>query len=254
MQHYGMENVWEQGDVVTRGIVLALIVLALLSWTVIALKLWDVVRVRRMTRDAERLFWHSDSFHEGLEKLGDEASPSSSNPFAALALTGHEAADHHRTLIHLHGRLNMSDWIARCLGETVDETASDLQRGLAMLASIGSTGPFVGLFGTVWGIYHALLAIGVAGEARVDQVAGPIGESLIMTACGLFVAIPAVLGYNALTRANAAILTSLNRFSHALHAYFVTGSLASPGTTMGPQVTPDDAPPVQADDSELGLQ
>jgi biopolymer transport protein ExbB len=102
-----------------------------------------------------------------------------------------------------------------------------MQAGLAVLASIGSTAPFVGLFGTVWGIYHALLTIGATGQTSIDQVAGPVGESLIMTAFGLFVAIPAVLGYNALTRANKSIVTKLNRFAHGLHAFFVTGTKLS---------------------------
>jgi biopolymer transport protein ExbB len=95
---------------------------------------------------------------------------------------------------------------------------------LAVLASAGSTAPFVGLFGTVWGIYHALMSIGLAGQASIDKVAGPIGEALIMTALGLAVAIPAVLGYNALVRANKAVLAKLNRFAHDLHAYYVTGA------------------------------
>jgi biopolymer transport protein ExbB len=103
-----------------------------------------------------------------------------------------------------------------------------MQGGLAVLASIGSTAPFVGLFGTVWGIYHALLTIGATGQTSIDAVAGPVGEALIMTAAGLFVAIPAVLGYNALTRANKAIVTKLNRFAHGLHGFFVTGARVTP--------------------------
>jgi biopolymer transport protein ExbB len=116
----------------------------------------------------------------------------------------------------------------------MDEGISRMQAGLAILASIGSTAPFVGLFGTVWGIYHALLAIGATGQTSIDQVAGPVGESLIMTAFGLFVAIPAVLGYNALTRANKGVVSKLRRFAHGLHAYFVTGArLASSSTRDG---------------------
>ena len=120
--------------------------------------------------------------------------------------------------------MDVSDWITRCLKDTMDESVAHLQSGLSILASIGSTAPFVGLLGTVWGIYHALLAVGVTGESSMEQVAGPVGEALIMTAFGLFVAIPAVLGYNALTRANKALAAKLKRFAHGLHAYFVTGS------------------------------
>jgi biopolymer transport protein ExbB len=106
----------------------------------------------------------------------------------------------------------------------MDDIITHLQAGLTILASIGSTAPFVGLFGTVWGIYHALIGIGHTGQVSIDHVAGPVGESLIMTAFGLFVAIPAVLGYNALTRANHGLATRLNRFAHGIHAYFVTGA------------------------------
>jgi biopolymer transport protein ExbB len=132
---------------------------------------------------------------------------------------------HHRdTSTHLHDTLDISDWVTRALRNTLDDIKGRLQSGLAILASVGSTAPFVGLFGTVWGIYHALLAIGVAGQASIDKVAGPIGESLVMTALGLAVAIPAVLGYNALVRGNKSVLHKQSRFAHDLHAYFVTGA------------------------------
>lgn len=231
MQHYGLANVWEQGDFVTRCILIALVLMSVLSWTVIVLKLWNVFRIRRLTRDTERSFWHADDFEAGLHKLGDDSVAHAGNPLLALALSGKEAAEHHhQTQPHLHDRMDVSDWVTRCLKDTMDDIVARLQGGLAILASIGSTAPFVGLFGTVWGIYHALVMIGATGQTTIDHVAGPVGESLIMTAFGLFVAIPAVLGYNALTRANKGIVTKLNRFAHGLHAYFVTGSrLASQG-------------------------
>jgi biopolymer transport protein ExbB len=130
----------------------------------------------------------------------------------------------HARLAHLHDSLDVSDWVTRCLRNCIDEFTARLQSGLAILASVGSTAPFIGLFGTVWGIYHALVAIGASGQSTIDKVAGPIGEALIMTALGLAVAIPAVLGYNALVRGNKTILGSLNSFAHDLHAYFVTGA------------------------------
>ena len=124
----------------------------------------------------------------------------------------------------MHDTLDLSDWTTRTLRNGVDEATARMQAGLAVLASVGSTAPFIGLFGTVWGIYHALMSISAAGQATIDRVAGPIGEALIMTALGLAVAIPAVLGYNALVRGNKAVLNQLNRFAHDLHAYFVTGA------------------------------
>ncbi|MFC0399030.1 MotA/TolQ/ExbB proton channel family protein [Paraburkholderia rhizosphaerae] len=228
MQNYGMAHVWAQGDLVTRGIALALLIMSVLSWTVIVVKSLGVMRLNRLTKNAERAFWHSDDFADGISKLGGRASTPQDNPFLALALSGQEAADHHhQTQPHLHDRMDVSDWITRCLKDTMDDCVARMQSGLAVLASIGSTAPFVGLFGTVWGIYHALLTIGATGQSSIDQVAGPVGEALIMTAAGLFVAIPAVLGYNALTRANKAIVTKLNRFAHGLHAFFVTGARLS---------------------------
>jgi biopolymer transport protein ExbB len=234
MQNYGLAHVWEQGDFITRGILLVLLVMSVLSWTVIVVKGWNVLRLKRLTRNAEQEFWHSDDFEDGVKKLRDDKSSIVDNPFLALALSGQEAVDHHhQSRPHLHDRMDISDWVTRCLKSTMDESVTRMQSGLAVLASIGSTAPFVGLFGTVWGIYHALLVIGATGQTTIDHVAGPVGESLIMTAFGLFVAIPAVLGYNALTRSNKHLLTKMNRFAHGLHAYYVTGARLSSSSRDG---------------------
>ncbi len=222
---FGLFNIWHQGDWVTRGVALLLLGMSLASWMVILLKAFDIVRYKKLAGQAEE-FWHSADFAEGLLRLG----PQQDNPFRDLAEEGREAVAHHsNSKARLHDSLDISDWVTRCLRNSIDKSTARLQAGLAILASVGSTAPFVGLFGTVWGIYHALMSIGAAGQATIDKVAGPIGEALIMTALGLAVAIPAVLGYNALVRGNKSILGRLNSFAHDLHAYFVTGARVGGG-------------------------
>ena len=217
---FGLMTVWMQGDFVTKAVAVLLIGMSLASWIVIIIKTLDVLKYKKIARGAEN-FWHSEDFAAGLAKLGSDPV----NPFRQLAIEGREATAHHwNTKVHLHDALDVSDWVTRSLRNSMDEFTSRLQSGLAILASVGSTAPFIGLFGTVWGIYHALLSIGTAGQATIDKVAGPIGEALIMTALGLAVAIPAVLGYNALVRGNKSVLQKLSRFAHDLHAYFVTGA------------------------------
>ena len=224
---FGLAHVWAQGDWITRSVAIILLGMSVLSWIIIVVKAINLRRHQAQAR-ACNAFWHSPDFAEGLSRLGGAGD----NPFHLLALEGHEATSH---LLQLHGHntpqlhdnLDTSEGVTRALRNSIDDFTTRLQSGLAVLASVGSTAPFVGLFGTVWGIYHALLGIGAAGQASIDQVAGPIGEALIMTAFGLVVAIPAVLGYNALVRGNKAVLHKLNRFAHDLHAYFVTGARVS---------------------------
>lgn len=223
---FGLLNLWSQGDFVTKAVAIMLVGMSLASWIVIIIKAIDVVRYKRMAKGSSD-FWHSEDFATALNKLGKDET----NPFRALALEGREATAHHRkTKVHLHDTLDVSDWVTRSLRNGIDEFTARLQTGLAVLASVGSTAPFIGLFGTVWGIYHALMSISTAGQATIDKVAGPIGEALIMTALGLAVAIPAVLGYNALVRGNKFVLTKLNSFAHDLHAYFVTGTRVHSGS------------------------
>jgi biopolymer transport protein ExbB len=216
---FGLMNLWAQGDIVTKAVALLLLGMSLATWMVIILKALDLRKIAAQSRATES-FWHSADFADGLNKLG--ADPG--NPFRALAQEGREATAHHHAQQQLHDSLDVSDWLTRSLRNSIDESTARLQSGLAILASVGSTAPFIGLFGTVWGIYHALMSISAAGQATIDKVAGPIGEALIMTALGLAVAIPAVLGYNALVRGNKAVLTRLNRFAHDLHSYYITGA------------------------------
>jgi biopolymer transport protein ExbB len=221
---FGLAHVWAQGDIVTRAVALLLLGMSLASWMVILIKALDLRRFMGQARRIES-FWHAADFADGLSKLGPDAS----NPFRALALEGREAAAHHNAQAQLHDSLDASEWLTRTLRNSIDDSTARMQSGLAVLASVGSTAPFIGLFGTVWGIYHALLSISTAGQATIDKVAGPIGEALIMTALGLAVAIPAVLGYNALVRGNKGVLNKMNRFAHDLHAYFVTGARVASG-------------------------
>lgn len=220
---YGIEALWAQGDFVIKGVAVLLLAMSIVSWYIMATRAWRVMRIRRAAK-AMPSFWHTHSFEEGLTALGAEAQ----NPFRQLAIEGQAAAEHHTIKKEdLHGKISLADWLTDCLRGSIDESAEHMQAGLSILASVGATAPFVGLFGTVWGIYHALVGIGMSGQASIDKVAGPVGEALIMTAFGLAVAIPAVLGYNALTRANKGLIGRLHRFARQLHAYFLTGAPVS---------------------------
>ncbi|WP_066271517.1 MotA/TolQ/ExbB proton channel family protein [Hydrogenophaga palleronii] len=239
----GLSHVWTQGDWVTRSVAIVLLIMSLSTWVIILWKALDL-RAQRAQAKGVEAFWHSADFADGLNKLGTSVE---GNPFRAVALEGREATRH---ILHkdghngtppqrqLHDSLDVSDWVERSLRKSVDDYTARAQSGLSVLASVASTAPFVGLFGTVWGIYHALLSIGAAGQVSIDRVAGPIGEALIMTALGLLVAIPAVLGFNALVRGNKSVSHQLNRFAHDLHAYFVTGARVTGGGTADGKVLP----------------
>lgn len=229
---YGITALWAQGDAVIKAVAITLLLMSIVSWTVIVTRAWRAAHLRRAAAEAAG-FWHTHSFAEGVALL-ETAGPD--NPFRYLAAEAQAAVDHHTgNGDDLHGQISLAEWLTESLRGAIDESAERMASGLAVLASVGSTAPFVGLFGTVWGIYHALVGIGVSGQASIDKVAGPVGAALIMTAFGLFVAIPAVLGYNALTRHNKGIVNRLNRFARQLHAYFLTGA---PVSKEGVRVTP----------------
>lgn len=215
---------WSQGDQISNFVAIVLIAMSVLTWTIILIKVVGHARQKKFGKRVEE-FWHTSSFGAGLNALGNRPD----NVFYMLAHDGVEAVQHLERPTtsperQLHDQLNLSDWVTRALRNSVESSLAKLQAGLTFLASIGSTAPFIGLFGTVWGIYHALARIGASGQTSLEQVAGPIGEALVMTALGLAVAIPAVLAYNALVRTNKKIAGELNRFSYDLHAYLVTGS------------------------------
>ena len=216
---YGLESLWAQGDFVTKGVAVLLLAMSVASWYVIVTKAIQLLRLSKASDAAGHQFWDTTSLPEGVATLGAD------NPFADVARAGVTAMSHHTAHKgHLHDQLSVSDWVTLSLRQAIDEASGKLQTGMAVLASVGSTAPFVGLFGTVWGIYHALVSIGTSGQASIDKVAGPVGEALIMTALGLAVAIPATFGYNALVRGNKTIIAKLNKFGFDLHALFVTGS------------------------------
>jgi len=225
---FGLDHLWANADAIQKAVAILLVIMSAMSWYVIVMKGIALTRLQRSATQARDAFWQARSVPEGLQALG---SPED-NPFAALAQAGVDSAQHHRS--HegtLGGSMGRSEWLMSCLRASIDDSNAKLQTGLSVLASVSSTAPFVGLFGTVWGIYHALVAIGLAGQASLDKVAGPVGEALIMTALGLAVAIPAALGYNALVRGNKSLLSKLNRFGFDLHAFFLTGSRVGDGAS-----------------------
>jgi biopolymer transport protein ExbB len=204
--------------------------MSLLTWFIMITKFFDQRRLRLQAIEAEKEFWTSSSLTDALGKL-----KGTSNPFRALAETGKQAYEYHEVnKSRLSGAIGTSEWITESLQRTADAVISRMQAGLPVLASVGSTAPFVGLFGTVWGIYHALIAISTSGSASIEKVAGPVGEALIMTAIGLFVAVPAVLGYNILLRRNKNVQERVSHFTHELHAYLISGVKMGLGMEKSP--------------------
>ncbi|THF56877.1 MotA/TolQ/ExbB proton channel family protein [Pseudothauera rhizosphaerae] len=222
-QSFGLAHLWAQSDLAIRLVAFALVLMSVTSWYLILVRVVRQFQARRHDRAVEA-FWAAPDLEDGLDRLRTLAPDS---PFEALARQGAAAADHVRQHTYqqsLGGKLDTDEFVTRALRKSIALSTAQLESGLTMLASIGSTAPFIGLFGTVWGIYHALVNISVSGMATLDKVAGPVGEALIMTAFGLFVAIPAVLAYNAISRANRLELSELDAFAHDLHAWFTTGS------------------------------
>ena len=224
MHAFGLEQFWAGADPIIRAVALLLGVMSLASWYVIALKSLDLIRLRQSARHARTGFWNATALPAAIVGFGSGDSPGA-QVFGQLARAARERDAHlERHAASLAGQMSRSDWLAAGIHGAIDDGAARLSSGMAVLASVSSTAPFIGLFGTVWGIYHALANIGAAGQASLDKVAGPVGEALIMTALGLAVAIPAALGYNALVRANRSVLGALRRFGRDLHAYLLTGT------------------------------
>jgi len=213
---YGLEALWAQGDFVAKGTLIILVVMSMGSWFILLTRLWDQQVVFNHAKTATNGFWNASNLKEGLVKL----EPNSA--FRSIVEEGLKAAEHHEG--KLTDQIALTDWVTMSLQRSTNDVSSHLQKGLAFLAAVASSAPFVGLFGTVWGIYHALVAIGIAGQASIDKVAGPVGEALIMTAIGLAVAVPAVLGYNWLVSRNKVVLETVRNFAADVHAVLLSGN------------------------------
>jgi biopolymer transport protein ExbB len=216
---YGPQAVWTQGDFVSRGVVVVLFIMSLGSWYIIITKLIDQFRLMKQANEVKSKFWKANSIAAGT------ASLTASSPFRFIAESGSKSTEHHDGA--LLEQIDLNTWITMAIQRAVERVQSRLADGLAFLATVGSTSPFVGLFGTVWGIYNALTKIGVAGQASIDKVAGPVGEALIMTAFGLFVAVPAVLGYNWLVKRNKSAMEEVRSFSADLHSVLLSGAMST---------------------------
>lgn len=212
---YGLGALWEQGDAVAKGTLLILVIMSMGSWYVIFTKFAEQSRLNRQARAAQENFWSAGSVQQGKDALEEGSA------FRFIAEKGLEGASKHTGML---GAVDFNTWVTMSIQRAIGNVQSRMQDGLAFLATVGSTSPFVGLFGTVWGIYHALVKIGMSGQASIDKVAGPVGEALIMTAIGLAVAVPAVLGYNWLVRRNKAVMEEVNAFGSDLHSVLLASA------------------------------
>lgn len=213
---FGIQAVWE-GGVVSRGTLIILALMSMGSWYILITKLIDQAKIFKQSKETNQKFWKAPSIAAGSAQLTD------GSPFRFIAETGTKATQHHDGA--LLEQIDLSTWTTMQIQRAVDKVQSRLQDGLSFLATVGSTAPFIGLFGTVWGIYNALTNIGMTGNASIDKVAGPVGEALIMTAFGLFVAVPAVLGYNWLVRRNKTAMEDVRSFGADVHSVLISGAM-----------------------------
>ena len=213
---YGLTALWRGGGYIAQSVLGLLAVMSLITWYIMIVKVWEQSRVLAAARAANRTFWSGNSVAASVGTL------KASSPFRYIAESGVSATEHHEgTLVE---SIDLHSWVTMSVQRAVDDVSNRLRGGLWVLATVGSTAPFVGLFGTVMGIYKALTAIGIAGQASIDKVAGPVGEALIMTAIGLFVAVPAVLGYNVLVSRNKSAMEKVRNFAADLHSVLISGA------------------------------
>jgi biopolymer transport protein ExbB len=215
---FGIEAVWA-GGFVPRATLLILALMSMGSWYIMVTKLIDQMKIFRQSKETATKFWKAPSIAAGSAMLNE------GSPFRFIAESGTKATLHHDGA--LLEQIDLSTWVTMSIQRAVEKVQSRLQDGLSFLATVGSTAPFIGLFGTVWGIYGALTNIGMTGNASIDKVAGPVGEALIMTAFGLFVAVPAVLGYNWLVRRNKSAMEDVRSFSADVHSVLISGAMST---------------------------
>ncbi len=222
---YGVAAVWEKADLVAKATLLILIAMSMASWYVVVTKFVEQAGIANQAKAVQANFWNSGSVRQSTDQLAADS------PFRFVAEKALEGASRHDGMLQA---VDFNTWVTLSIQRALSGVQSRLQDGLAVLATVGSTAPFVGLFGTVWGIYQALIAIGQSGQASIDKVAGPVGEALIMTAIGLAVAVPAVLGYNWLVRRNKSAMESVQAFGNDLHAVMLaTAAKPLPATSPG---------------------
>jgi len=234
---YGLGALWANGDFVARFVLGLLVVMSLGSWYIMITKFVEQARANGRAKSADEQVWNAPTLAEGAAQLDD------ASPFRFIAENAIEAGEHHDTA--LLDSVDRNTWIDLNIERSITSVSNRLQDGLAFLGTVGSTAPFVGLFGTVWGIYHALTAIGIAGQASIDKVAGPVGEALIMTAIGLAVAVPAVLGYNFLVRRNKSVMERVRDFGAQLHTVLLAGGRRAAGGIATPAAQSPQALAVQ---------
>jgi biopolymer transport protein ExbB len=215
---YGFQALLRGSDLVAKITLAILAIMSMGSWYIIITKVYEQAKMGKQAKAADKTFWKAPSVREGAATLKKNSA------YRFIAETGIEASGKHEGML---GNVDLNNWITMSIQRAIENVQSRMQDGLAFLATVGSTAPFVGLFGTVWGIYHALTAIGIAGQASIDKVAGPVGEALIMTAIGLAVAVPAVLGYNWLIRRNKAAMERIRAFGADLHAVLLSAPKSS---------------------------
>ena len=223
LSQMGFDHLIHNFDVVGWIVFVTLVIMSVASWYFIVINFWRVLSIRSRTDKVRHTFWETTSTQEAVRFMEEQPKW---EPFSKIALDCASAAAHHQRNegSRLVEALNRSEFIDRALRQAVTRESANLENGLTWLATVGATAPFVGLLGTVWGIYHALLNIGESGSSSIDAVAGPVGEALIMTALGLGVAIPAVLAYNYFVRVNRGTYAKFDTFAHDLHDFFATGS------------------------------